>query len=104
MSHYVYRPKHPQADEFGMLDAAIAGPKHVSRAAPSVITDEMAPTRHMADGNYYSSKHKFRAATRAHGCIEIGSEVKAVTQPRKRTELSREQRKNDIRRAISQLR
>ena len=35
-----------------------------------VISDEMSPTRHMADGNTYTSKKKFRDATRAAGCIE----------------------------------
>jgi hypothetical protein len=42
--------------------------------APMVITDEMQPTQHMADGNLYTSKRKFRAVTRAHGCIEVGND------------------------------
>jgi hypothetical protein len=43
-------------------------------AAPMVIADEMPATRHMADGNVYTSKRKFRAVTRAHGCVEVGND------------------------------
>jgi hypothetical protein len=45
-----------------------------SLAAPTVIADEMPATRHMADGNVYTSKRKFRTVTRAHGCIEVGND------------------------------
>jgi hypothetical protein len=48
--------------------------RRASLAAPMVITDEMPATQHMADGNYYTSKRKFRAITRAHGCIEVGND------------------------------
>jgi len=41
---------------------------------PMVITDEIPATRHMADGNYYTSKRKFRAVTKAHGCVEVGND------------------------------
>lgn len=42
--------------------------------APMVITDEMPATQHMADGAYYTSKRKFRAVTKAHGCVEVGND------------------------------
>jgi hypothetical protein len=42
--------------------------------APMVITDEMPATQHMADGNFYTSKRKFRTVTRAHGFIEVGND------------------------------
>jgi hypothetical protein len=42
--------------------------------APMVITDEMPATQNMADGNFYTSKRKFRAVTRAHGCVEVGND------------------------------
>jgi hypothetical protein len=42
--------------------------------APMVIADEMPATQHMADGAYYTSKRKFRAVTRAHGCVEVGND------------------------------
>ena len=42
--------------------------------APMIIADEMPATRHMGDGNYYTSKRKFRAVTKAHGCVEVGND------------------------------
>lgn len=104
MGRVVYRPNHPQANENGMVDIEIAGPKHGGGSAFYVISDEMPPTKHMANGQMYTSKAAFRQATKDAGCVEVGNEIKAVTTPRKRIELSREQRRNEIRRAISQLR
>lgn len=103
MPRLVYRPKHPQADEFGMVDVSVAGPRHETGQACNVIRDEMDVTRHMADGRYYTSKAKFREATRAAGCIEVGNETATVLKPRKQVALSREQRRDDIRRAVRQL-
>lgn len=100
----VYRPDHPWANENGMVDATQAGPKNSSNSATNVIRDEMDPTRHMADGKYYTSKAKFREATRAHGCIEVGNETETVLKPRKPASLNRDQRVRDIRAAIEQLR
>jgi hypothetical protein len=57
----------------------------------------------MADGRYYTSKAEFRKVTKAHGCVEVGNETAALMKPRKPVGLSREQRRNDIRRAIRQL-
>lgn len=42
--------------------------------APMIIGDEMPVTQHMADGKLYTSKRKFRAVTKAHGCIEVGND------------------------------
>jgi hypothetical protein len=67
----------------------------------SVISDTMEPTKHMATGRLIDSKARFRAETRAAGCIETGNE--RIT-PRKPIPLSREQRRNDIRRAVYNLR
>ena len=104
MPRFVYRPNHPEADVNGMVDIEISGPKYVSNGAIQIIRDEMEPTRHMADGRMYTSKAKFREATRAAGCVEVGTETATLMKPRQRVELSREQRRNEIRRAISQLR
>ena len=101
---WVYRPDHPAADEFGMVDSRVAGPKHGGNEATHVISDTMDPTRHMADGKTYTSKAAFRAATKAAGCIEVGNEVSTVTKPRKRIELDRRKRADDIRRTIYELR
>jgi hypothetical protein len=102
MPRLVYRPKDSRSNELGMLDIALAGPKEGS-PAPNVIRDEMDATRHMADGRYYTSKAKFRGATKDAGCIEVGNEIKTVTQPRKPAVMSREARREAIRTAIRQL-
>ena len=52
-------------------------------AAPMIIVDEMPPTRHMADGGYYTSKRKFRTVTRAHGCVEVGNDPAMLRRPQK---------------------
>ena len=39
-------------------------------SAPYVISDTMAPTKHMGTGEVLDSNAKFRSATRASGCIE----------------------------------
>lgn len=67
------------------------------------IADEMAPTRHMANGKIYTSKKKFRQETKARGCIEVGDQTHILLQKRKPIELDRRQRADDIRRAIYEL-
>ena len=107
MTTYVYRPDHPRANANGMIDKDLLFEEALERAAcaaPHVILDTMAPTRHMADGKYYTSKSKFRAVTRAHGCVEIGNELPALLKPRKPVELDRAQRRGDIARAIHDVR
>ena len=76
--------------------------KEVEDNAPHVIRDEMSPLRNMADGKMYTSKSLFRQATRDAGCVEIGNEN--VIQQRKQVPLDRRQRREDIRRAIHDLR
>jgi hypothetical protein len=70
--------------------------------APMVITDEMPPTQHMADGNYYSSKRKFRAVTRAHGCVEVGNDP-AMFRPRPKPKPDREAIKAAMGQAFSRV-
>ena len=69
-----------------------------------VISDTMDATRHMANGKYYTSKAKFRAATKAAGCIEYGTETATLLKPRKPVTLDRAKRRDDIRHAICDLR
>lgn len=96
---FIYRPKHPEADEFGMIDAAL---DYFERgAAPAVISDTMAPTKHMGTGRIIDSKAKFRADTRASGCIEIGNEAPKARAP---IVLDRRDRREAIKRSIYELR
>jgi hypothetical protein len=61
----------------------------------------MAPTKHMATGEILDSKARFRQATRAAGCIEIGNEPIKNRAPIK---LDSGKRRDDIRKAIYDLR
>jgi hypothetical protein len=67
------------------------------------ISDSMEPTRHMADGKYYTSKAAFRAATKAAGCIEIGNETKHLLKKRPQIKLDKRKRREDIKKAINDL-
>lgn len=101
----VYRPNHPMANDNGMVDFGIAGPKYtIPRTATNVISDVMEPTRHMCDGQYYDSKARFREVTKAHGCIEVGNETNTLLKPREYVYPDRAQRREDIKRAIYDLR
>lgn len=67
------------------------------------ISDIMEPTRHMADGKYYTSKAAFRAATRAAGCVEVGNETKYLLKKREPIKLDKKQRRENIKKAINDL-
>jgi hypothetical protein len=101
----LYRPNHPQASENGMVDASIAGDRNSKDPRFYVISDTMPMTRHMATGEYFSSKSEFRKATKAAGCIEVGNDS-SVMNPKKRNRipLDRGKRREDIRRTIYELR
>lgn len=96
MTTYVYRNGQ-------LVDKQFAAPKHAGANASYVISDEMAPTRHMADGKFYTSKKKFRDATRAAGCVEVGNETATLLKPRTPIPLDRGARREAIRHAIHQL-
>lgn len=100
MPRFVYRPTHPEADVFGMVESQVAGPKHVGDPAPNVIGDTMALTRHMANGKHYDSKSQFREATKAAGCIEVGNETGTLLKPRAPAVFNREHRRQEVRQAI----
>ena len=113
MPTYLYRPSHPEANENGMVEKSLAlefdyltevdnramiGNQVVTM---NFISDHMADTRHMANNKMYSSKHEFRKATKAAGCIEVGNDKSVMNpKPRKLIELDRRQRRDDIRKSI----
>jgi hypothetical protein len=96
MPVYVYR-------NGKLVEKYLAPPLVSGSAAPNVISDIMPETRHMVTGRYHTSKAAFRAETKAAGCIEVGNDP-AITRPRKPVPLSREKRRDDIRRTIYDLR
>ena len=95
---YIYRPNHPQADEFGMVDVELIAVEY--REAPMVISDHMEPLKHHGTGRVLDSKSEFRKDTRAVGAVEIGNEP---IKPRTPIKLDRRQRVEDIRRTIYNL-
>ena len=106
MARFIYAPTHPDANHNGLVAAEVYYPwryGHADGVAPAYISDHMDPTKHMADGRIYDSKAKFRAATRAAGCIEVGNETAAITKPRTPIALGRGERRDDIKRSIWEL-
>jgi hypothetical protein len=86
-----------------LIDKRDARPLTASGVAPGVISDNMDATRHMADGRFYTSKSKFRQATKAAGCIEVGNDP-AISRPRPPVKMDRGARRDAIRRAIYDIR
>lgn len=86
-----------------LVEKHLAAPKYATGKGPSVIRDEMDATKHMADGKFYTSKSRFRQATKASGCQEVGDD-KSMYRPRTPIKMDRGQRRDDIRRAIYELR
>lgn len=41
---------------------------------PSIVRDEITPTRHPATGQIMTSLSEFRKVTKASGCVEVGNE------------------------------
>lgn len=87
-----------------LVDKRFAAPRVESDGATYVISDIMDATRHMADGRMYESKSKFRQATKAAGCVEVGTETSTLLKPRQKIALDQGKRRDDIRKTIYDLR
>ena len=106
MARYIYAPDHPEASENGFIPSEVYHAwknEHFTDSGIHVISDIMDDTRHMADGKFYNSKAKFRAVTKAHGCIEVGNDASLAPRPRPQVQLDRRERRNDIAKAIWEL-
>lgn len=57
-------------------------------------SDEMPPTKHPITGEYFTSRQRFRAVTKAHGYEEVGTEYESGRAPRLREQEQREITKN----------
>jgi len=70
---------------------------------PAIISDDLGAgingLRHMATGRYHDSKSKFRADTRASGCVETGNDTPRVYDDRPTMREQRADLISDIRRA-----
>ena len=74
-------------------------PARSSLPCPAIISDEMPPVEQV-DGQFYTSKSKFRAVGRAHGLTEVGNErlkpkVRSTKLPR-----TADQRRTAIKAAV----
>ncbi len=67
-----------------------------------VVSDTMAPTRHMATGRMHDSKSEFRKDTRAAGCEEMGTDP-AARRAKPRYQVTQADVVPDVKRAIEQL-
>ena len=99
-----YRPKHPKANANGMVDTAFLyeeTPAQSDLPRPYVVSDTTPPLRHHGTGEILESKSAFRKRNKELGFTEIGNEKpKGRRAPVK---LDRQQRKQDIHKAIYQL-
>jgi hypothetical protein len=112
---YKYQPDNPLANERGFVTLedyyaykyAFSEDKRAVIGNRTVeirfISDTMEPTRHMCNGRYYTSKKKFRDETRARGCVEVGDQVQHLTKRRAALKLDRRQRRDDIKKAIYEI-
>ena len=67
------------------------------------ISDHMDPTFHHAALKRYDSKSEYRKATKAHGCIEVGSDSNYGKKRLFTPKLDNRQRREDIQKTIYQL-
>jgi len=114
MTTYLFKPDCPYADKRGMVTKEeyyyhrfmTTESKQMMRGNEPVtlrfIGDEQLPTRHMANGKYYTSKKKFREATKAAGCIEVGNES-PIKQKSYVPTTSRKELRENIRQGIRAL-
>jgi hypothetical protein len=86
-----------------LVDKQFVFDVEINNKTPYVISDSMEMLRHMATGKYFTSKSEFRKETKAAGCQEIGNDS-SLYKPRKLIPLSREQRREDIKRSIYEIR
>lgn len=102
-----YKPNHPLADKDGWVelndDYWNYLPDNSNNSGVQIISDGMEPTRHMADGNYYTSKSEFRKATKRAGCIEVGNDPSVMPKPREYRMPSKQERIEHIKHAIHTL-
>jgi len=98
MPTFIYKPNDPDSNENGIVEKGF----YESIDAPNVISDEMGALVNHADGKMYTSKRRFRQATRDANCVEIGNE--SLVTKHTPVQLDRRQRREDIRKAIHDIR
>ena len=103
-----YRPNHPLANENGMVDTAYLSdePRAVSKLSrPYVVSDSLGgEVKHLATGKYLDSKSAHRKLNKQLGLVELGNDNKAVAPKETTRAVDKRKRRNDIGKAINQLR
>ena len=70
---YLYRPGHPQADEFNFVRAEIAGPLMRNVKSVQVLSD-VAPFVSPIDKSVISSRSHLREHEKRHGVRQLGND------------------------------
>ena len=119
MASYLYKPGHPLANSNGFVekneyythsylhteDKGMMNGNQ--RVRINYNSDHMEPLKHMAlpfGSAPIDSKSKFRQITKERGCVEVGDQTQVLTTPRKRIPLDRKTRREDIKKALYQMR
>lgn len=94
--------------ESGLIEKDYAPPlveihAESSLGRPYIASDNMDAMRHMADGKMFTSKAKFRAHTKAHGCVEVGDQKGYGMKRKFVPKMDKRQRREDVARAIGEL-
>jgi len=98
-----------------MRDGKLVDKRHAAPLNPAtdprlyVIGDVMDTLQHPATGRYYDSKARFRADTRATGCIEVGNDPAIRRDPGVKGRMGQgwgdqASAAQDVKRAIQELR
>ena len=105
---WVYRPNHPLACENGMAEKHLVIDEPVAASSlprPYVVSDSLGgEVKHMATGRMLDSKSEHRRLNKELGLVELGNEKSAHLKQERPAKLDKAQRKNDIRKAIHELR
>jgi hypothetical protein len=87
-----------------LVEKHLAPPKHAAvDARRYVISDTMAPTKHMGTGRIHDSKSEFRKDTRALGLEEVGTD-RSRGHERNRYQPTTGEIVQDVKRSIDELR
>ena len=115
MPSFLYKPDCPMSNEDGFITKddyyeylyLYKEDKNMMIGNRRVVirynSDFLEPTRHMAlpvGSAPIDSKSKFRKITKQNKCVEVGNEVETLVKPRKRHNLGKKQRREDIKRAV----
>lgn len=71
----VYRPGHPHANENGMVEANIAGPRMKDAKRSPYLISDIQPFRSPIDQTWITSRAQVREHERKHGVRQVGNDI-----------------------------